>query len=295
MKKIQGIEDEETVNSSGSEKSGNSWMASLKEKVCKLYATLPGQVNGLDKMEKYSQSPIYRFLKREIGVASKLLKKVRSDLFNIAEMCDGKSKSTNELREICKEILNDTIPKSWKQYQMLDLSINEWIIDLKNRINQLNKLSEDKEFGKDNIWMGGLIFPEAYLTATRQYVAQSLKVPLDELILSIELPQAIPAKLDDSEFVVSGLCLEGTEWNYEISQLIMTDNLNYQLPKIIIRWVVKSKLASKLFAIPVYLNTSRKNLLFSVMIKNESDLSDADWYQRGTALISWNKSFEYKN
>ncbi len=295
MNKIQGLEDEELTTSSASEKSGNTWLGSVKDKVSKLFKILPGQVNTLEKMEKYSNSPIYRFLKREIGVASKLLKKVRNDLFNILEMCDGKSKSTNELREISKDLFNDVIPKSWRAYQILDMGINEWIVDLTNRVSQLNKLSEDKEFGKSNIWLGGLIFPEAYLTATRQFVAQSLKVPLDELVLTIDLSNNGSSKDNHSDFVVSGLCLEGTEWDYDTGRLKMTDNLNYQLPKVIIRWIVKSKLDSKSFAIPVYLNTSRKNLLFSIMFKNESELSDADWYQRGTAVISWNKTFEYKS
>ena len=50
-----------------------------------------------------------------------------------------------------------------------------------------------------------------------------------------------------------------------------------------------------MFPIPVYLNNMRKNLLFSVYIKNDSVLSDSDWYQRGIALISWNKTYEYSN
>lgn len=295
MNKIQGLEDEELTSGTTSEKTRMTWLSSVKEKVIKLLAILPSQVNSLEKMEKYSNSPIYRFLKREIGVAHKLLRKVRSDLFNIGEMCDGRFKSTNELREISKDLFNDVIPKSWRVYQTLEMGINEWIVDLKNRVSQLNKLTEDREFGKSDIWMGGLIFPEAYLTATRQFVAQSLKVPLDELILTIDLPENISEKIDDSDFIVSGLCIEGAEWDYQSGKLIMTDNLNYQLPKVIIRWVVKSRLELKLFAIPVYLNTSRKNLLFSVMFKNDSDLSDADWYQRGTAVISWNKSFDYKS
>ena len=294
MNKIQGLEDEELTSSDSLEKSGNTWLSSVKEKVIRLLAILPSNVFSLEKMEKHSNSPIYRFLKREIGVASKLLKKVRSNLINIGEMCDGKSKSTNELREISKDLFSDNIPKSWRVYQILDTGINEWIVDLKYRVTQLNKLTEDREFGKSNIWLGGLIFPEAYLTATRQYVAQSLKVPLDELVLTIDLPNNISEKIEDSDFVVSGLCIEGAEWDYESGKLIMTDNLNYLLPQVIMKWVVKSKLEPKLFALPVYLNTSRKNLLFSVMFKNDSDLSDADWYQRGTALISWNMTFEYK-
>jgi len=295
LNKIQGLEDEELASTSSSEKTTKTWMQIVQEKVERLYSTLPGQVNSMEKMEKYSSSPIFRFLKREIGVMGKLLKKVRNDLVSIKEMCEGKSKSTNEIREISKDILNDSIPKSWRVYLTVDMGISDWIVDLSNRVSQLNKVGEDKNFGKSNLWLGGLIFPEAFLISTRQFVAQALKVPLDELVLNVSLPKDIPERIEDSDFVVSGLFIEGAEWDYDTGRLVMTDNLSCELPKAILRWVVKSKLDSKLFALPVYLNTTRKNLLFSVMVQNESDLSDADWYQRGTAIVSWNKSFEYKN
>lgn len=46
--------------------------------------------------------------------------------------------------------------------------------------------------------MGGIAFPEAFMTATRQYVAQKLTISLDELELAAELfkDQAI----DDQSF-----------------------------------------------------------------------------------------------
>jgi hypothetical protein len=76
----------------------------------------------------------------------------------------------------------------------------------------------------------------------------------------------------------------------------MTDSLFSQLPPFMLKWSVANEGDMKnMFPIPVYLNTMRKNLLFSVYIKNESDLSNEDWYQRGIALISWNKTYEYKS
>ena len=176
----------------------------------------------------------------------------------------------------------------------MDLNVTEWIMDLRSRVIQLNKVSNERDFGKRGMWLGGLVFPEAYLTATRQYVAQSLKLPLDELVLSVDLPQNITDSLDETDFVVSGLCLEGAEWSYESNKLVMTDNLFYQLPSVLLRWTKKSSEASNKFYVPVYLNNTRKNMLFSMMMSNESELSDADWYQRGTALISWNKTYDYK-
>jgi dynein heavy chain 1 len=38
-----------------------------------------------------------------------------------------------------------------------------------------------------NIWLGGLFIPEAYITATRQFVAQANNWSLEELYLDVSL------------------------------------------------------------------------------------------------------------
>lgn len=38
-----------------------------------------------------------------------------------------------------------------------------------------------------HIWLGGLFTPEAYITATRQYVAQANNWSLEELYLDVSL------------------------------------------------------------------------------------------------------------
>ena len=294
MNKIQGIEDEGVGSGDGKGKSTQaSWLVSVQEKSTKLLKVLPLQVKPLVGNKQSNNDPIYRFLLREVAVASKLLNKVRDDLDQLILMSKGESKSTNELRDIAKNIFNDSVPKVWQIYSTLELNITEWILDLKNRINQLNKITQAKDYGRSGLWLGGLIFPEAYLTATRQSVAQELKVSLDELMLSVELVKNITS-VDNTCFVLKGLCIEGAEWNYDQNKLIMTDSLFSQLPPFLLKWSVKKNAnLSNIFPIPVYLNTMRKNLLFSVFIKNESVLSDSDWYQRGIALISWNKTYEY--
>ena len=296
MNKIQGIEDEGVGSTEGQGKSTQaSWLISVQEKSTKLLKALPLQVKPLIGNKLSNNDPIYRFLLREVAVASKLLNKVRDDLNQLILMSKGESKSTNELRDIAKNIFNDSVPKVWQIYSTLELNVTEWILDLKNRINQLNKITQAKDYGRSGLWLGGLIFPEAYLTATRQSVAQELKVSLDELMLSVELVKNITS-IDNTCFVLKGLCIEGAEWNYEQNKLIMTDSLFSQLPPFLLKWSVKKNSnLSNIFPIPVYLNTMRKNLLFSVFIKNESILSDSDWYQRGIALISWNKTYEYES
>ena len=295
MNKIQGTEDEELSESSSGDKAQVGWLVSVQEKGEKLLRSLPNEVYDLKGGEESNNDPIFRFLKREVAVALKLLNKVREDLKQLILMAKGETKSNNELREIAKNIFNDTVPKVWEMYPSLELNITEWILDLKNRINQLNIITKSDDYGKSNLWLGGLIFPEAYLTATRQSVAQEYSVSLDELVLSVELVKDI-AEVEKNAFVLKGLCIEGAEWDYSNDKLIMTDNLFCQLPPFLLKWnIQKNTDLSKMFPIPVYLNNMRKNLLFSVYIKNDSVLSDSDWYQRGIALISWNKTYEYSS
>jgi hypothetical protein len=63
------------------------------------------------------------------------------------------------------------------------------------------------------VWLGGLFTPEAYITATRQHVAQANSWSLEELHLHITVhdeprrPTAPPP--DDRSFPLTGLQLQG--------------------------------------------------------------------------------------
>jgi len=161
-------------------------MVTVEEKASKLLQTLPKKVDQPELGEEANSNPIYRFLKRETGMARKVLKLVRKDLSDTIEMCKGNLKPTNDIREVSKSILMDNLPKNWKMW-VTDLNVTHWIIDLVKRINQLSTLNNSKDFGKSNMWLGGLFYPEAFLTATRQYVTQCIKVQLDELVLNVSL------------------------------------------------------------------------------------------------------------
>lgn len=70
------------------------------------------------------------------------------------------------------------MPKSWRKYKIPDgLLCNDWIIDLCSRLTQLADFAS-VDARNDNlramrVWMGGLFIPEAFITATRQTVAQA--------------------------------------------------------------------------------------------------------------------------
>jgi uncharacterized membrane protein YeiH len=59
-----------------------------------------------------------------------------------------------------------------------------------------------------NVWLGGLLNPEAYITATRQCIAQANSWSLEELVLDVTItdggPDANKPSLDDCSFGVVG-------------------------------------------------------------------------------------------
>merc|ERR1719232_1320925 len=126
-------------------------------------------------------------------------------------ICQGEKKPTNHHRMLIEELAKGIIPKSWRRYSIPDgLTVIQWITDFSERIKQLQAISQASlnqgpaAFKNLNVWLGGLFIPEAYITATRQYVAQANSWSLEELYLNITIadsPGASP-KVDVCSFIV---------------------------------------------------------------------------------------------
>lgn len=186
-------------------------------------------------------NPIFRFVLREVTVASKLLDTVRNDLRLVREMCaDGKS--TNMLRQLAKDLHGDLIPARWRKFIIANITATEWINDFNNRINQLQKLSTSTDLGKSGLWFGGMLFPEAYLTATRQKIAQENSWSLEELSLKFELDPNAEAQANNAQgFIVDGLSIEGAEYSQEEKRIVLTESLSSKLPKCNLKWIHKNQ------------------------------------------------------
>uniref|UniRef100_A0A0M3HLE0 Dynein_C domain-containing protein n=1 Tax=Ascaris lumbricoides TaxID=6252 RepID=A0A0M3HLE0_ASCLU len=62
-----------------------------------------------------------------------------------------------------------------------------WIHDFVERVNQLAKFAASTSLKKETVWLGGMFSPEAFITATRQLVAQSNQWSLEELNMRVEV------------------------------------------------------------------------------------------------------------
>ena len=79
--------------------------------------------------------------------------------------------------------------------------MSQWIPDFGTRLAQLDRISQLESFVGVEVWLGGLFFPEAYVTATRQAVAQRNRWSLETLSLRLDLH----ASGDPSAFIVEGM------------------------------------------------------------------------------------------
>src|SRR6266436_7621723 len=82
------------------------------------------------------------------------------------------------------------------------MSVTEWIPDFARRLAQLDSLSEKDNLNNVEVWLGGLFFPEAYITATRQAVAHRKKWSLETLHLRLDIERVN----DPGALIVDGEC-----------------------------------------------------------------------------------------
>ena len=124
------------------------WLRVLGERANKYLAILPLNLEKLERTEKSITDPLFRFLEREVTVTTSLLDKIRGNLFDLKNMCEGTTTSTNITKNLALEIHNDLIPTIWKKYNTLTMSVNDWILDFRKRLDQFSKLIGVKDYRK---------------------------------------------------------------------------------------------------------------------------------------------------
>eukprot|EP00003_Mantamonas_plastica_P019442 TRINITY_DN3177_c0_g1_i2.p1 TRINITY_DN3177_c0_g1~~TRINITY_DN3177_c0_g1_i2.p1 ORF type:complete len:168 (-),score=49.78 TRINITY_DN3177_c0_g1_i2:132-635(-) len=166
------------------------------------------------------------------------------------------------------------------------MSLNVWFVDLGKRMEQLVALSEcGGRFSEIEMWMGGLFYPDAFVTATRQATAQKNGWSLETLELALAVGREVEGgEGEGGHFIIRGLKVEGAEWDEEENKLAETHLLGSELPKCGVEWVQKGTVGqqgNKMCDVPVYLNSERKHLLFSVKINVAESVDEVRWFGLG--------------
>lgn len=299
--KMQQLEDDEELAYSPEESLDQaivkdvdgrpSWMKTLHNSASTWLQLLPKSLNTLRRTVENIKDPLYRYFEREVHLGSKLLSDVIHDLEDIVSICQGEKKQTNYHRTMLSDLVKGILPSHWRRYTVpRGCTVIQWITDFSQRIKQLQEVSKlvstkgAKELKTFNVWLGGLLNPEAYVTATRQCVAQANGWSLEELVLDITITDNGDGAVDDCSFAVVGLKLQGAQCRN--NQLHLTSAIMTDLPITLLRWVRTSAVVDGKLSLPVYLNSTRTELLFTVDLNIAVGQDRHSFYERGVALLT---------
>ncbi|XP_057661058.1 dynein heavy chain, cytoplasmic isoform X2 [Diorhabda carinulata] len=272
-----------------------SWMKTLHNSAHTWVKLLPTSLQTLRRTVENIKDPLYRYFEREVNSASKLLTDVLHDLNDVLLICQGEKKQTNYHRLMLAELVRGIIPKNWHRYTVpKGCMVMQWITDFSQRIKQLQKVSKlvssagAKELQSFPVWLGGLLNPEAYITATRQCVAQANSWPLEELHLDVTITDSNDKEsIPHDCFAVVGIKLQGAQCRN--NQLLLTSSIMIELPITLFRWVRVTgdeKLKEDKLSLPLYLNSTRTELLYTVELNIAAGQDPHSFYERGVALLT---------
>eukprot|EP01065_Artemidia_motanka_P046736 TRINITY_DN7156_c0_g1_i1.p1 TRINITY_DN7156_c0_g1~~TRINITY_DN7156_c0_g1_i1.p1 ORF type:complete len:4841 (+),score=1881.44 TRINITY_DN7156_c0_g1_i1:123-14645(+) len=250
----------------------------------------------VDLWDKEGSSPIAQALRREVEVAEKLCKQVRRDMHDVIDVCTGESKPTNIVRDLMGQLGKEIIPPRWKKYTVPPaMTVSPWVGDFAKRCQLINSLGAvcPADYAGHEINMGMLLYPGAFITATRQAVARKLKYPLEKLVLSVDVTKGAegPGDTDSGgSFLISGLGLQGMQLA-DGRLNVLRDALKCTLGTHRLWWrTQESHTVSKdALTLPLYLNYARTELLAKLELPINKQTPAHEWYQMGAAVTAWSE------
>ncbi|XP_044746185.1 dynein heavy chain, cytoplasmic isoform X2 [Coccinella septempunctata] len=300
--KMQQLEDDDELAYSVDDSSSTdvaqidgrpSWMKTLHNSGNTWLQLMPKTLQTLRRTVENIKDPLYRFFEREVNSASKLLEDVIHDLNDVVLICQGEKKQTNYHRKMLSELVRGIIPTNWCRYTVpKGCTVIQWITDFSQRVKQLQQVSElvsscgAKELQSFPVWLGGLLNPEAYITATRQCVAQANSWSLEELHLDVTITDSHDkSTIPHDCFAVTGIKLQGAQCRN--NQLLLTSSIMIELPITLLRWTKSNedRQGSRL-SLPIYLNSTRTELLYTVDLNIAPGQEPHSFYERGVALLT---------
>ncbi|XP_053327864.1 dynein axonemal heavy chain 10 [Spea bombifrons] len=254
------------------------------------------QIFDIDQIRKnfgLDISPTTVVLLQELERFNKLIIRMSRSLAELQRALAGEVGMSNELDEVARALFNGQIPNIWRRLAPDTLkSLGNWMIHFRRRFNQYTSWVKD---GEPNVmWLSGLHIPESYLTALVQATCRKNGWPLDRSTLYTQVTTFRAAdevtERPGQGCFISGLYLEGADWDIENSCLIKSQPkvLVVELPvlKVIPIEAHRLKLQNT-FKTPVYTTSMRRNAM-GVGLVFEADLStkkhSSHWVLQGVCL-----------
>uniref|UniRef100_A0A1I7Y6V7 Dynein heavy chain, cytoplasmic n=1 Tax=Steinernema glaseri TaxID=37863 RepID=A0A1I7Y6V7_9BILA len=281
LRNLLKVSDEELAFEDSTEKVVVApWMNILSDLCQQWMKLLPKELPKLKRTKDNIKDPLFRFFEREINLGANLLHVVRNDLAQVLAVCKNEQKQDNHLRSLISALNKGSVPDGWLRYIVpKGVSVMTWMTDFSERVKQLIRFSGSESLRKESVWLGGMFAPEAYITATRQLIAQSNAWSLEELNMHVTI-----GKTEKSDcFKLTGMQILGAK-AASSTTIVLCDDVSTDLDVVNFSWVRTASPAASM-ALPVYLYTNRSNLLFTMdLVPENSDRST--FYERSVALVS---------
>jgi len=278
-------EDEMNMDGDDDEAVGEApaWLRTLSGFVASWLETLPSAFDVPETSPDAAANPITRYMIREVEFGRKLYQMVKGHLEDVAELCKG-AKASALTRTIAMELSKGSVPDLWQKYPSTAFVMSSWLPDLNKRLQQLQTLvSNVDKVATDGVWLGGLFSPEAFVTATRQRTAQKFGWALEQLVLETKFGVSLDAD-DGMSYCIRDLTVENA--NVNGGMIVTSNDLLTNIPSTVFKWVQASDASKAVMSLPVYLNSTRKNLLITLAVQTSDDSMTKFAYQRGVALIA---------
>ncbi|KAM3867513.1 dynein axonemal heavy chain 10 [Diretmus argenteus] len=223
-------------------------------------------------------SPTTVVLLQELERFNKLVVRMQRSLAELQRALAGEVGMSSELDEVAQAFFNGHIPAIWRKLAPDTLkSLGNWIIHFNRRYQQYSSWVDEGE--PKVMWLSGLHIPESYLTALVQATCRKNDWPLDGSTFYTQVTQyRNEDEVNESPgqgCFVSGLYLEGADWDIEKSCLLRSKPKVLVVPLPILKVIPIETRRLRLqntLRTPVYTTSMRRNAM-GVGLVFEADLS----------------------
>ena len=271
---------------------GRARMSSVVERMETVARVVNGWLAKVEGLEKSlqggkewakgdeSMDSLMRCIAREVKLGIECVRSVVSDMKEIITYCEGSAKLTNQLKTLIDAIAAGITPKDWiGLYTGGEVVADQWIDDFVKRLEQVNEfiMSGGKDLEGMSFWVGGLLNPGSFVTATRQFVARKGDHSIDELELVLH------NKGEGVGFKVSGMMIEGGK--LVGGGIEKSEELIEEIGDCCLEWRTIKGGEEENLSLPVYLdNSNRKQIIVRIKVEGASG-NRSEWLQRGLALF----------
>jgi len=234
-------------------------------------------------------SPLSRCLLREIRRGRQILSAIHHDLNTTFMFCDGNVKATNQILNNVYHFSKEIVPPHWQLHYNETgtgvLSASAWVVAVAAKIQSLDRYSAliaNKIMLSDcPVWLGGFFSPEAFITATRQYVAEKMQWSIEELELELCIGKATATSIQD--VVIEKMYLEGA--TVSGTSIGISMDLRTALPSSTITWKLRGSIPDGAISFPLYTSDNRTKLAVKVHLLPPPGIPHTVWAQRGVAFL----------